>query len=57
LTRANDEFQFYEAMKAAAPSNTRVVMPDEPLNKALMDEADVGLTFRSSTGIEMAMLG
>ena len=58
LTRANDEFQFYEAMKATAPRNTRVVMPDEPLNSyALMDEADVGLTFGSSTGIEMAMLG
>jgi len=58
LTRANDEFQFYEAMKATAPRNTCVVMPDEPLNSyALMDEADVGLTFGSSTGIEMAMLG
>ena len=33
-------------------------MPDELLNSyALMDEADVGLTFGSSTGIEMAMLG
>jgi len=58
LTRANDEFQFYQQMKASAPRNTRVVMPDEPLNSyALMDEADVGLTFGSSTGIEMAMLG
>jgi hypothetical protein len=58
LTRANDEFQFYQAMKAAAPRNTRIVMPDEPLNSyALMEEADVGLTFGSSTGIEMAMLG
>ena len=58
LTRAKDEFQFYEAMKATVPLNTRVVMPDEPLNSyALMDEADVGLTFGSSTGIEMAMLG
>ena len=47
-----------QAMKAAAPRNTRIVMPDEPLNSyALMDEADVGLTFGSSTGIEMAMLG
>jgi hypothetical protein len=58
LTRANDEFQFYEEMKRTAPRNTRIVMPDEPLNSyALMDEADVGLTFGSSTGIEMAMLG
>ena len=58
LARANDEFNFYKAMKAANPRNTRIIMPDEPLNSyALMDEADVGLTFGSSTGIEMAMLG
>ena len=58
LSRAVDEFHFYEQMKAAAPRHTRIVMPDEPLNSyALMDEADVGLTFGSSTGIEMAMLG
>lgn len=58
FTRAIDEFQFYERLKASAPRNTRVVMPDEPLNSyALMDEADVGLTFGSSTGIEMAMMG
>ena len=58
LTRANDEFHFYEEMKATAPRNTRIVMPDEALNSyALMDEADVGLTFGSATGIEMAMLG
>jgi hypothetical protein len=58
LARALDEFHFYEEMKASAPRNTRIVMPDEPLNSyALMDEADVGLTFGSSTGIEMAMLG
>jgi hypothetical protein len=58
LSRANDEFNFYQEMKAANPRNTRIVMPDEVLNSyALMDEADVGLTFGSSTGIEMAMLG
>jgi hypothetical protein len=58
LTRANDEFRFYQEMKASAPRNTCIVMPDETLNSyALMDEADVGLTFGSSTGIEMAMLG
>ena len=58
LARANDEFNFYKAMKAANPRNTRIIMPDEPLNSyALMDEADIGLTFGSSTGIEMAMLG
>lgn len=58
LARAFDEFSFYERMKASAPRHTCIVMPDEPLNSyALMDEADVGLTFGSSTGIEMAMLG
>jgi hypothetical protein len=56
--RALDEFHFYEELKAAAHRNVRIVMPDETLNSyALMDEADVGLTFGSSTGIEMAMLG
>ncbi len=58
LGRAFDEFSFYESMKISNPRNTCIVMPDEPLNSyALMDEADVGLTFGSSTGIEMAMLG
>jgi len=58
LARAFDEFSFYERMKASAPRHTCIVMPDEPLNSyALMDEADVGLTFGSSTGLEMAMLG
>lgn len=58
LARANDEFHFYEELKSSAPRNSRVVMPDDVLNSyALMDEADVGLTFGSSTGIEMAMLG
>jgi hypothetical protein len=58
LARANDELQFYQDMKASAPRNTRIVMPDQPFNSyALMDKADVGLTFGSSTGIEMALLG
>jgi hypothetical protein len=58
LARAHDEFHFYEKMKASVPRHVRIVMPDEPLNSyALMDEADVGLTFGSSTGIEMALLG
>jgi hypothetical protein len=58
LRRAHDELRFYEEMKAATPRNTRIIMPDEPLNSySLMDTADVGLTFGSSTGLEMAMLG
>ncbi len=58
LGRAFDEYSFYERLKTSMPANTRIVMPDESLNSyALMDEANVGLTFGSSTGIEMAMLG
>lgn len=58
LTRALDECGFYTQLKTIAPPNTRIILPDEPLNSyALMEEADVGLTFGSSTGIEMAMLG
>jgi hypothetical protein len=58
LGKAVDEYNFYHQMKLAAPANTRIVMPDDSLNSyALMDEADVCLSFGSSVGIEMAMLG
>lgn len=58
IGRANDEFNFYQKMKSKLPDNTRIIMPDEPLNSyALTDEADIGLTFGSVIGIEMAMLG
>ena len=58
LGKAVDEYNFYDQMKLAAPANTRVIMPDESLNSyALMDEADICLSFGSSVGIEMALLG
>jgi hypothetical protein len=58
LGKAVQEIEFYQQLQRSAPSNVRIVMPEEELNSyALMDEADVGLTFGSSTGIEMAMLG
>lgn len=58
LGRAEDEFEFYRRMRSCAPGNVRVVMPDDSLNSyALMDEADIGLTYGSSVGIEMALLG
>jgi hypothetical protein len=58
LGKAVDEYNFYHKMKLAAPANTRIVMPDDSLNSyALMDEADVCLTYGSSVGYEMAMLG
>ena len=58
LGRAVDEFSFYQEMKSALPANIRLVLPDDSLNSyALTDEADIGLTFGSTIGIEMAMLG
>lgn len=58
LGKALAEYNFYGSLKAASPTNTTVVMPDDPLNSyALMDEADIGLSYGSSAGIEMAMLG
>jgi hypothetical protein len=58
LGRAEDEYDFYRKLISASPTNVRIVMPDNPLNSyALMDEADIGLTYGSSVGIEMAMLG
>ena len=58
LGRARDEFTFYERMKASAPPNCRIVNADESLNSyALMDAADVGLTYGSTPGIEMALMG
>jgi hypothetical protein len=57
LGRANDEFNFYEKMRAALPSNIRIIMPNDSLSSyALMYEADVCLSFGSSVGIEMAMM-
>ena len=56
--KAVDECEFYQKVAAGKPENVRVVMPDVSLNSyALMDEADIGLTFGSTVGIEMAMLG
>ena len=58
LGKAHDEFSLYQKMKTSLPRNVRLVMPDDPLNSyALMDEADVCLSFGSSVGIEMAMQG
>jgi hypothetical protein len=58
LGRAVDEFDFYSRMKTELPDNIRIIMPDDSLNSyALMDVADICLSFGSSVGIEMAMLG
>jgi hypothetical protein len=58
LGRAFDEYNFYLELKSVLPANVRVIMPDESLNSyALMDQADICLSFGSSVGLEMAMLG
>ena len=58
LGKSVDEYNYYRDMKSILPNNTRIIMPDDPLNSyALMDEADICLSFGSSVGIEMAMLG
>lgn len=58
IGKAFDEYNFYENMKLMLPTNVRIIMPDEPLNSyALTDEADICLTFGSTIGLEMAMLG
>jgi hypothetical protein len=58
IGRAIDELKFYERLRSEAPVNVKVVLPDEEFNSyGLADEADVGLTFGSAIGLEMAMLG
>ena len=45
-------------MKSTALPNITVVLPEDTVNVyALAEEADVGLTFGSFIGLEMAMLG
>lgn len=58
IGKAVDELRVYQEMKAALPANVRIVMPDDCVNVySLADEADLGLTFGSTIGLEMAMLG
>jgi hypothetical protein len=58
IGKAIDELRIYQQMKEVLPANIRMVMPEDPVNVySLADEADVGLTFGSTIGLEMAMLG
>lgn len=48
----------YREMAGRLPSNARLIQPDEKASTySLMDAADVGLTFGSTAGLEMAALG
>lgn len=58
IGKAVDELRIYQEMKSALPANIRIVLPEDSVNAyELAEEADVGLTFGSIMGLEMAMLG
>lgn len=45
-------------MRRTAPENLRVILPDEVISSyALVDEADVGVVYASTLGLEMACAG
>lgn len=58
IGKATDELQVYERMKLRLPANVRIVTPEQQLSAyELAEDADIGLTFGSIMGLEMAMLG
>jgi hypothetical protein len=58
IGKAVDELRIYQQMKSTLPANVRIAMPEDAVNAySLAEEADVGLTFGSTIGLEMAMLG
>jgi hypothetical protein len=58
IGKAVHELQLYKDMKSALPVNVRIVLPDDSVNAySLAEDADVGLTFGSTIGLEMAMMG
>jgi hypothetical protein len=58
IGKSVDELSVYEDLKAALPPNVRIVMPSDLVNAySLAEESDAGLTFGSTIGLEMAMLG
>jgi hypothetical protein len=58
IGKAVHELQIYKDMKSALPANVRIVLPEDSVNAySLAEEADVGLTFGSTIGLEMAMMG
>ena len=58
IGKAANELQAYEGMRLQLPPNVRIVTPEQQLSAyELAEEADIGLTFGSIMGLEMAMLG
>lgn len=55
---ATGELGFYQRIRPNLPPNVRMLMPKDNVSAySLADEADIGLTFGSTVGLEMAMLG
>lgn len=58
IGEASDELKFYRELKSTATPNVTLVLPEDSVNSyALAQEADIGLTFGSMIGLEMAMFG
>jgi hypothetical protein len=58
IGKAVHELEIYHQMKLALPANVRFVLPEDSVNAySLAEEADLGLTFGSTIGLEMAMMG
>lgn len=58
IGKAVDELRIYQEMKSTLPANIRIVLPEDSVNAySLAEEADIGLTYGSTIGLEMAMLG
>jgi len=58
IGEAASELNIYRDLKATSAPNVRIILPEESVNSySLAEEADVGLTFGSIIGLEMAMLG
>jgi hypothetical protein len=58
IGKAIDELRIYEEMRANLPQNVRIAMPEDSVDAYLLaEEADLGLTYGSIIGLEMAMLG
>jgi len=58
IGKATAELQRYKEIQSTLPANVHIVWPEDSLSAySLAEEADVGLTYGSTIGLEMAMLG
>ena len=58
IGKAVDELGVYQQLRQSLQANVRMVMPEDSVDAySLADAADLGLTWGSTIGLEMAMLG